>query len=117
MSWDVEYETEHSDRAPIRFPDHGSSMGHMEIDGGSGEEIESFEVQFDKGIIIGLKFNLNTNRTELVSNGDDPFDLPWTKVTPRGKRIIGMFSQGTETGWGAKTFHNLGFISTNDEQG
>ncbi|KAG4293680.1 hypothetical protein FPRO06_00265 [Fusarium proliferatum] len=114
---DVEYETEHSDRAPIRFPDHGSSMGHMEIDGGSGEEIESFEVQFDKGIIIGLKFNLNTNRTELVSNGDDPFDLPWTKVTPRGKRIIGMFSQGTETGWGAKTFHNLGFISTNDEQG
>ncbi|CVK84857.1 uncharacterized protein FMAN_01783 [Fusarium mangiferae] len=113
---DVEYETEQSDRAPIRFPDHGSSMGHMEIDGGSGEEIESFEVQFDKGIIIGLKFTLNTNRTELLSNHDDPFDLPWTKVTPRGKRIIGMFSQGTETGWGAKTFHNLGFISTNEEQ-
>jgi len=55
---DVEYETEHSDRAPIRFPDHGSSMGHMEIDGGSGEEIESFEVQFDKGLIIGLKVRL-----------------------------------------------------------
>ncbi|KAG5744842.1 hypothetical protein H9Q69_012585 [Fusarium xylarioides] len=113
---DVEYETEQSDRVPIRFPDHGSTMGHFEIDGGSGEEIESFEVQFDENIIFGLKFNLNTNRTELVSNGDAPFDVPWTKVTPRGKKIIGMFSQGSENRWGAKTFHNLGFISTNEEQ-
>ncbi|KAF5714618.1 hypothetical protein FMUND_7335 [Fusarium mundagurra] len=113
---DVEYETEQSDRVPIVFPDHGSSMGHFEIDGGSGEEIESFEAQSDNGIIIGLKFNLNTDRTELVSNSDEPFDVPWTKVTPRGKKIIGMFSQGAENRWGAKTFHNLGFISTNDEQ-
>ncbi|KAF4439404.1 pyrimidine 5 -nucleotidase [Fusarium acutatum] len=29
---DVEYETEHSGRAPIRFPDHGNSMGHFEIE-------------------------------------------------------------------------------------
>ncbi|RBR03155.1 hypothetical protein FVER53590_30358 [Fusarium verticillioides] len=113
---DVEYEIEQSDRVPLRFPDHGNSMGHLKIDGGSGEEIESFEVQFDEDIIFGLKFNLNTNRTELVSNGDDPFDVPWTKVTPRGKKIIGMFSQGAKNRWGAKTFHNLGFISTNEEQ-
>nr|RBQ94108.1 hypothetical protein FVER53263_00231 [Fusarium verticillioides] len=113
---DVEYEIEQSDRVPLRFPDHGNSMGHLEIDGGSGEEIESLEVQFDEDIIFELKFNLNTNRTELVSNGDDPFDVPWTKVTPRGKKIIGMFSQGAKNRWGAKTFHNLGFISTNEEQ-
>ncbi|KAF5563865.1 C-3 sterol dehydrogenase (C-4 decarboxylase) [Fusarium napiforme] len=97
---DIEYETEQSN-APLRFPDHGSSMGHMDIDSGNGEEIESFEVQFDQGIIIGLKFNTNTNRTELVSNADDPFDLSWTKVTPRGKKIIGMFSQGAENEWGS----------------
>lgn len=52
---DVEYEIEQSDRVPLRFPDHGNSMGHLEIDGGSGEEIESFEVQFDEDIIFGLK--------------------------------------------------------------
>ncbi|KAF4495925.1 pyrimidine 5 -nucleotidase [Fusarium agapanthi] len=97
---DVEYEIEQSDRPPIRFPDHGNSTGHFEIDGGGGEEIESFEVQFDEQIIFGLKFNLNTNRTELVSNGDKPFDVPWTKVTPRGKKIIGMFSQGAKNRWG-----------------
>ncbi|KAF5595970.1 hypothetical protein FPCIR_4236 [Fusarium pseudocircinatum] len=113
---DVEYETEQADRVPLRFPDHGSSMEFFEIDGGRDEEIESFEAQSDNGIIIGLKFNLNTNRTELVSNSDSPFDLPWTNVTPRGKRIIGMFSQGAENRWGAKTFHNLGFISINEEQ-
>ncbi|KAF5984738.1 pyrimidine 5'-nucleotidase [Fusarium bulbicola] len=113
---DLEYETEQSDRVPQRYPEHGNSMGFIEIDGGSGEEIESLEVQFDDDIIFGLKFNLNTNRTELLSNSDDPFDVPWTKVTPRGKNIIGMFSQGAEDHWGAKTFHNLGFISTNEEQ-
>ncbi|KAF5659147.1 hypothetical protein FCIRC_12604 [Fusarium circinatum] len=113
---DVEFETEQSDRPPQRYPDHGNSIGFFEIDGGSGEEIESFEVQFNDDIIFGLKFNLNTNRTELLSNSDDPFDVPWTKVTPRGKNIIGMFSQGAEDHWGAKTFHSLGFISTNEEQ-
>ncbi|KAF5570963.1 hypothetical protein FPHYL_798 [Fusarium phyllophilum] len=104
---DVEYEIEQSDRPPLRFPDHGKSRGHFEINGGSGEEVESFEVQFDEQIIFGLK---------LVSNGDDPFDVPWTKVTPRGKKIIDMFSQGAENQWGAKAFRNLGFISTNEEQ-
>ncbi|KAF5985010.1 sterol-4-alpha-carboxylate 3-dehydrogenase decarboxylating [Fusarium coicis] len=113
---DVEYETEQSARVSLRFPEHGNSTGFFEIDGGNGEEIESFEVQSDKDIIFGLKFNLNTNRTELVSHGDDPFDRPWTKATPRGQKIIGMFSQGAENQWGAKAFHNLGFISTNEAQ-
>ncbi|KAF5628828.1 pyrimidine 5 nucleotidase [Fusarium sp. NRRL 52700] len=103
-------------RAPLRFPDHGNSSGFFEIDGGRGEEIESFEVQIEEGIILGLRINLNTNRTELLGNSNVPFDWPWTKVTPRGKNIVGMFSQGAEDRWGSLIFHNLGFISTNEEQ-
>lgn len=55
---DVEFDTPQTANIPLRFPDHGNSMGYMEIDGGSGEEIESFEAQFDNGIIIGLKVRL-----------------------------------------------------------
>ncbi|KAG7437591.1 hypothetical protein Forpi1262_v000267 [Fusarium oxysporum f. sp. raphani] len=50
----------------------------------------------------------------VLSNEDAVFDLPWIEITPSGKKATGMFSQGI--GWGSKYFHNLSFISTNEEQ-
>ncbi|KAF4955992.1 hypothetical protein FGADI_4165 [Fusarium gaditjirri] len=91
---DVAFEVKRAD-VPLRFEGHGNSVGFFEIDGGGGEEIVSLEAQTDED------FNLSTNRTELLSNADGPFDVPWTKVTPRGKKIIGMFSQGS--GWGMES--------------
>jgi hypothetical protein len=61
---DVEYEIEQSARVSLRFPEHGNSTGSFEIDGGNGEEIESFEVQFDKDIIFGLKVRSLTKNGE-----------------------------------------------------
>ncbi|EWY92431.1 hypothetical protein FOYG_05987 [Fusarium oxysporum NRRL 32931] len=110
---DVNYEIMDSDRVPLRFADHGNTNGVFQIDGANGEEIARFEVQMDDKV-VGLKLNLNTNRTEFLSNEDAVFDLPAFKITPSGKKVIGMFSQGI--GWGSKYFHNLGFISTNEEQ-
>ncbi|KAF5251252.1 hypothetical protein FANTH_3687 [Fusarium anthophilum] len=68
---DLEYETEQSDRVPQRYPEHGNSMGFIEIDGGSGEEIESFNVQFDKEIIFGLEVrkDMESPKRVLVTGG------------------------------------------------
>ncbi|KAJ0134468.1 hypothetical protein HZ326_22467 [Fusarium oxysporum f. sp. albedinis] len=99
---DVNYEIMGSDRVPLRFADHGNTNGVFQIDGANGEEIARFEL------------NLNTTRTEFLSNENAVFDLPAIKITPSGKKVIGMFSQGI--GWGSKYFHNLGFTSTNEEQ-
>ncbi|KAH7208117.1 hypothetical protein BKA60DRAFT_114742 [Fusarium oxysporum] len=61
---DVNYEIIDSDRVPLRFADHGNTNAVFQIDGANGEEIASFEVQMDDKVVVGLKLNLNTNRTE-----------------------------------------------------
>ncbi|KAG7421454.1 hypothetical protein Forpe1208_v000249 [Fusarium oxysporum f. sp. rapae] len=52
---DVDYEIMDSDRVPLRFADHGNTNGLFQIDGATGEEIASFEVQTDGNVVVGLK--------------------------------------------------------------
>lgn len=58
---------------------------------------------------LTFQLNLNTTRTEFLSNEDAVFDLPAIKITPSGKKVIGIFSQGI--GWGVSLFSLYGNVT------
>ncbi|KAH7180433.1 hypothetical protein DER46DRAFT_567063 [Fusarium sp. MPI-SDFR-AT-0072] len=64
---DVDYEIMDSDRVPLRFADHGNTNGLFQIDGATGEEIASFEVQMDGNVVVGLK--MESPKRILVTGG------------------------------------------------